>query len=210
MNLKQVFIGLLGACFVGLAWADDECYVKAAIGKTKVQGIKTGFEQDLFDHRYVEGGFRVNGSSRSYTFGIGCEINRYFAVELDRREGFKASVESRGSLSYKGLDLFDFHFMRFAEVEGYGLSVVGSYPLARRLWVTGRLGVLAGKERVGLASEHFPEDWRIVRERDGVLPIIGAGLRYHNSRRLAFTFEHLWYSDGNKFREWQGGIRYAF
>lgn len=207
----SVLLLLCGAVALsGQALAEDQCYAKVAIGKAKVQGIKTGFEQDLFAHRYVEGGFRVNGSSRSYTVGIGCEIHRYFAVELDRREGFKASVESRGSLAYKGIEFFDFHFKRFAEVEGYGLSILGSYPVAPRWYVTGRLGVLAGKERVGLASEHFPEDWRIVRERDGMLPIIGVGLRYHNSRRLALTLEHNWYSDGNKFREWQGGIRYAF
>ncbi len=207
----NILVGLFSLVFLsGQVWADDECYVKVAFGKAKVQGIKTGLEGDFFAHRYVDGDFKVNGASRTYTGGIGCEISRSFAIEFDRREGFQASIESRGSLAYKGIELFDFHFKRFAEVEGYGLSVLGSYPVTPRWFVTGRLGVLVGKERVGLASEHFPADWRIVRERDGILPIIGAGVRYHNSRRLAFTVEHLWYSDGNKFREWQGGFRYAF
>lgn len=202
---------LCGLCCQGTALADDECYVTVALGKSRVQGIKTSAEASLFDHRFVSGTYQINGTSRSSTFGIGCQLTDAWSIELDQRRGFRVSVDSRGTFMVQDRGSFDFHVRRFAEVEGYGITLLGRYPLSGNFWLTGRLGVLVGTERVGLTSDNIPGGWALVSEKEGYLPVAGAGLLWRKpNSKLEFAVERLWYSDGNKFGETKGGLRYRF
>lgn len=185
------------------------CYQLVGVGRSSVTGIKTkNYEDRLFNLHYVEGHYETDGTSRTFHFGGGCDINQYLSLEVDYREGFRAEVNSYGTIGTKGHHV-PFHVQRFAEVRGVGLSLLMKYPFTREFWGTVRVGALVGKERIGITSSSL-DGIAITQEKGGVLPMFGAGLMYKTRTPFSFAIEETLHSNNNQFKELSFKVRYHF
>ena len=186
------------------AWA--QCALILGAGQSTVTGINTArYEGRLFAESSISGAYYADGTSHTTRFGISCPINRTFEASLDYREGFRAFVASDGTLRVDDVQA-KFAVKRFAEVRGYGLSVLGKYPVTEQLSVTGRVGALVGVGFVGLSSGNIS----LAEKKRGYLPLMAVGLRYDGGRNWYLQYEESRYTDGSRFRERYFGIGYRF
>lgn len=231
MHTRQLSFGLLLACLGVSVQAKSECYFSLALGESRVYGVKTVYEDRVFDSDHVTGGYQIDGKSRTTHFGGGCDLNRYLSIEADYREGFGVEVNSSGKyhvavdgksydidfdsqtyhVSYDGISYTrSFDFRRFAKVRGYTVSGLFRYPLTEKLEPYARLGVMAGVEYVGLSSSVLPEGIVVAKEKNGVLPFAGLGLRYRLNRDWFVVVEKTSYADGRKLGEVSLSVGFRF
>ncbi len=190
--------------FSSSAWA--QCSLVLGAGHSTVTGINTArYEGRLFAESSISGAYYADGTSHTTRFGITCPMSRSFEVSLDYREGFRAFVASDGTLRLDDVQA-NFAVKRFAEVRGYGLSVLGKYPVTEQLSVTGRVGALVGVGFVGLSSGNIS----LAEKKRGYLPLMAVGLRYDGGRNWYLQYEESRYTDGSRFRERYLGIGYRF
>lgn len=198
---------LLMLAFLALssgAWA--QCALILGAGQSTVTGINTArYEGRLFAESSISGAYYADGTSHTTRFGVSCPINRTFEASLDYREGFRAFVASDGTWRVDDVQA-KFAVKRFAEVRGYGLSVLGKYPVTEQLSVTGRVGALVGVGFVGLSSGNIS----LAEKKRGYLPLMAVGLRYDGGRNWYLQYEESRYTDGSRFRERYFGIGYRF
>jgi hypothetical protein len=229
---RQISFGLVLGCIGASVQAKPECYFSLALGESRVYGVKTAaYEGRVFDSDGVTGGYRIDSKSRTTHFGGGCDLNRYLSIEADYREGFSVAVNSSGKyhvsvdgksydinfnsqtyrVSYDGISYTrSFDFRRFAKVRGYTVSGLLRYPLTEKLEPYARLGIMAGVEYVGLSSSVLPEGVVVAREKNGILPFVGLGVRYKLSKDWFVAAEKTGYADGRKLGEVSLRIGFRF
>ncbi len=216
MNTKQLLVGLFLACLGASAQAKSECYFLLGLGQSELAHIGAGYEKQLFASEHVTGGYEADGTSRTTHFGGGCDLNRYFSAEMNYLDGVQAEIDSRGSVHlsidgksyevhYQGViykigydgKSYDgpFDFKRYAKVRGYGLSVLGRYPLTENIEPYARLGVLVGVQYAGLTSSKFDGMAITTKEKGGYLPIVGIGIRYRPSKSWFLAAEKTYYNE---------------
>lgn len=232
MYAKKILLSLLFAGLAPAVQAEPKCYFLLGLGKSKVVGVKTtAYEGRVFDSDGMSGGYRIDNSSRTTHFGGGCDLNRYLSLEASYLEGFGVEVNSAGKyhvsvdgksydinfnsqtyrVSYDGMShTRSFDFRRFAKVRGYGFSALARYPLTEKLEPYARLGIMAGVEYVGLSSSALPEGVVVAREKQGVLPFAGIGLRYSPGKSWFLALEKRGYADGKKLSEVSLSVGFRF
>lgn len=217
MNVKNTLCGILLTLFSFLAHAESpKCYLLLGLGQSTLANIGAGYERQLFASKHVTGGYQADGTSRTTHFGGGCDLNRYFSAEMDYRDGIGAEINSQGAVHlsvdgksyevhYQGMTYnvaydgksYDvpFDFKRYAKVRGYGLSLLGRYPLTESFEPYARLGVLVGVQYAGLTSSKFDGMAVTTKEKGGYLPIVGLGIRYYLNKNFFVAGEKDWYNE---------------
>lgn len=155
--------------------------------------------QESFSHEFDE---KTNG----YTITVGKQISRHFAVEIDYRNLGEFN-------SYAGYVQPDSNYnpitggcngpcnrtqwgWQHAEVKGFGLSVLGNYPLTKNLSATARAGLYVYRSETNVRVPDFNPDpygrsyvtWE--QTETGVAPFYGVGIAYKQ-----FLVEAVKYSD---------------
>ncbi len=167
-----------------------KCHLALSYGVAKVHELGTTKAEDrLLAENYIVGSYKTNSKSNPYEFAVGCDLNRYFGIQIGHREGLKAQVDSKFSFVGNILgepvktELVD--VKRFAELSGYSVAFTGQMQLYGPLYLTGELGAMYGKAFIAATSPKIPYEIEATRRIEGVVPIGGLGLKYKASDRLA-------------------------
>ncbi len=187
-----------------------ECYVLAgyglgtyhrANGKYEDQLLALGASGEFHGHTYdvqVIGNYTIDQKSRPYEWGGGCDLSRYWAVEASYRKGFRMGIDGhygvRATVDGKSYETSLLNIRERIEMEGFGLSIIGKYPLSEQLSLTGRLGVMRGEATLTVMLPQLTTTEFVVKRERGNLPIVGLGLMYRASRDWSFAVEAVKYN----------------
>jgi OOP family OmpA-OmpF porin len=200
-TMKLAFIAVFSFSFSQHAFAIDRdvFYVGGGLG----QANATNFCGS------VSSTYSCNSSSQSRSAFIGFQTNRYFAIELGYLDLGKMEIQGSGLASdcnpncsningaYTYSDTFSAKGVRF--------STIGSVPLGRGLFISGKLGLLhwTATEQSTLNST-FPSNTHVYpvngwpmghpfssmnHTETGNAPVVGLGLKYEIGEQLAARFE---------------------
>lgn len=188
-----LFALTLFTCEKAAAKEPSDCYATLSYGFGTVKYLGTDrLEDRLFAEEYFTGSYVTDRRSNPYSFGIGCDVGKYWSVEVTHHEGLSAEVNSQVALSgdYQILNSDTLDVRRHAELSGYSLSLVGKLNLYGPIYATGKIGAMYGKAFVAVTSPKVPDQIEISRRAEGVVPIVGAGILYKpKNSRIAFGFE---------------------
>jgi|GEM_PF-7044648 len=171
-----------------------DCYFLLGYGSGQFSHSYTEkLEDKLLGNRYIDGAYAVNSRSQPYQLGGGCQVWKYVAVELERLDGYRHEVITTAALCVNALGericTKPGLLRRTATLEGWGLSLLGRYPLSERVFLTGRLGVLSGVARVSLSFPESSDPISLSLEERGVIPMLGLGLLYQANQQFSLGVE---------------------
>lgn len=188
-----------------------ECYVLAGYGfgtyhrtngKYEDKLLALGTSGEYSGHTYdvqVIGSYTIDQKSRPYEWGGGCDFGRYWAVEASYRKGFQMGIDGhygiRATVDGKSYETSMLNIRERIEMEGFGVSVIGKYPLSERLSLTGRLGVMRAEATMTVMLPQLTTTEFVVRREKGNIPIVGLGLMYRASRDWSLAVEAVKYND---------------
>lgn len=171
-----------------------DCYFLLGYGSGQFSRSYTEkLEDKLLGNRYIDGTYTTNARSQPYQIGGGCQIWKYAAVELEHFAGYRHEVTTTAALcadvlgervcTKPGL------LRRTATLEGWGLSILGRFPLSERVFLTGRLGTLSGVARVSLTIPESSDPVSLSLEERGIVPMLGLGLLYQANQQFSLAGE---------------------
>lgn len=200
-TIKLALIAVLPFSFCQHAFALDRdvFYVGGGLG----QATATNFCSS------ISSSFSCDSSSQSQSAFIGFQTNRYFAIELGYLDLGKSTIQGSGPATdcnptcstvngaYTYSDTFS--------TKGFRFSTIGSVPLGRGLFISGKLGLLhwTAKEQ-STYNTTFPPNTNASpingypgghplfssnHTETGNAPIVGLGLKYEIGEQLAARFE---------------------
>lgn len=176
-----------------VAKENSDCYATLSYGFGTVKYLGTDrLEDRLFAEEYFIGTYVADRRSNPYSFGIGCDMGKYWSIDVAHREGLSAKVNSLVALGddYQILSNDTLDVKRYAELSGYSLTISGKLNLYGPVYATGKIGAMYGRAFVAITSPKVPDEIEISRRVEGVVPIVGMGILYKpKDSRLAFGID---------------------
>jgi hypothetical protein len=192
MTMKQAVFAVLAVIFALLvsvceARPSSPCYLVLSYGQGKVKELgTTRFEDRIFAQRDVLGSYQEEPKSNPHEFGVGCDINRYFSVELAHREGLSAIVRSKVLIQTALLGSpinTGFEIRRYTEISGYSVSAIGKVPIYKNFYGTAHVAGMYAKGYLSATSPDIPYEIETGTRKEGVIPIVGLGIMYQHPEK---------------------------
>lgn len=174
---------------------ETKCYFLLSYGKAKVNYMgTTQLEDRLFAQNHVVGSYVAYPDSNPHSFGLGCGLTKWLALEVAHREGLRADVISQVGLSgsYQGISYSTgtYEVRRHAELAGYSATFLGKFNMYGPLHATAKLGAMYGKASLSVTSPAIPYSIEATRKIEGVVPIGGIGIMWkEKGRRWSISYE---------------------
>ena len=190
-NVKEVlFAAVLLFTSVPAFAHETGCYFLASYGKAHVRYMgTTQLEDRLFAINDVIGSYTTYPDSRPHSFGLGCLFPKkipfidQLALEVVHREGLRADVISQVGVNLSAYSdvprVSDtYELKRYAELEGYSATLVGTWKVAGPFSVNTKFGAMYGKAFLAVTSPAIPYSIEAVRRIEGLVPIGGVGITF--------------------------------
>jgi hypothetical protein len=168
--------------------SDSDCYMITSYGKATVHELGTKRIEDILfaQTNYIQGGYSTKPTSNPHSIGGGCKVARNFSVEIKHNAGLRAEVVSTVSVggSFAGVDFQSdpVTILRYADLSGYSLGIVGEMRLLGPIFLIGEVAVMYSDNAfLAVTSPSIPENIEISKRYEGAVPITGIGLMYRKS-----------------------------
>ncbi len=188
---------LLMACVLGavtLPALADNLYVLGDVGQGKMD-VDVGND------------YTFSKTSTTYSFGVGYDINKFFAVELAYRD--LGSVTDRGSYTDAGVQ---YNYRDKTSATALQASVVGSLPISDEFSLFGRVGVGRIDADYDSVETSNTGSWSDSGSESKTRGLLGVGASYKITPEIALRAEYNQYAkwDDTKLSAFTIGATYHF
>jgi opacity protein-like surface antigen len=166
------------------------CYISAGIGQSTIGLIgPKDYESELLETEYTSLSANEDAQSITHEFHLGCTLSEEHGLkaELSMFDGLKHTVETDVTVHYDNSDA-NFLLQRTVRARGYMLSGIWEVPLDERKSLFGRLGAAYLTAEADLTADDSP--YSVHYEQEGVVPVVGLGLRYAWSDSWSAALEY--------------------